>query len=151
MGSGSGIRKKLIQHPGVKKAPEPGSRIRIQNTLIPGTVVLAWTGIWLKGWDRTQSPGKTGNAVPYRLSWHRLSNCHLTFLWAARDFLPFQVGGRCYDFINCCPTTVLYSTMLELANVKQNCKYLISSIWPRLKQELVEKYIKLGPVLFHII
>ncbi len=41
--------------------------------------------------------------------------------------------------------------LLELANVKLNCKYLISSIWPKLKQELVEKYIKLGPVLFHII
>ena len=41
--------------------------------------------------------------------------------------------------------------LLELANVKLNCKYLVSSIWPKLKQELVEKYIKLGPVLFHII
>jgi hypothetical protein len=45
----------------------------------------------------------------------------------------------------------LYITLLELANVKLNCKYLVSSIWPKLKQELVEKYIKLGPVLFHII
>jgi hypothetical protein len=42
-------------------------------------------------------------------------------------------------------------SLLELANVKLNCKYLVSSIWPKLKQELVEKYIKLGPVLFHII
>ena len=42
-------------------------------------------------------------------------------------------------------------TLLELANVKLNCKYLVSSIWLKLKQELVEKYIKLGPVLFHII
>jgi hypothetical protein len=46
---------------------------------------------------------------------------------------------------------VVTGSLLELANVKLNCKYLISSIWPRLKQELVEKYIKLGPVLFHII
>ena len=44
-----------------------------------------------------------------------------------------------------------FTTLLELANVKLNCKYLVSSIWPKLKQELVEKYIKLGPVLFHII
>ena len=43
------------------------------------------------------------------------------------------------------------AALLELANVKLNCKYLVSSIWPKLKQELVEKYIKLGPVLFHII
>jgi hypothetical protein len=43
------------------------------------------------------------------------------------------------------------TTLLELANVKLNCKYWISSIWPKLKQELVEKYKKLGPVLFHII
>jgi hypothetical protein len=43
------------------------------------------------------------------------------------------------------------STLLELDNVKLNCNYLISSIWPKLKQELVEKYIKLGTVLFHII
>jgi hypothetical protein len=42
-------------------------------------------------------------------------------------------------------------TLLELANVKLNFKYLISSIWPKLKQELVEKYIKLGPVLYNII
>ena len=41
-------------------------------------------------------------------------------------------------------------TLLELANVKLNCKYLISSILPRRKQELVEKYIKLGPVLFQL-
>jgi hypothetical protein len=43
------------------------------------------------------------------------------------------------------------ATLLELANVKLNCKYLYSSILPKLKQELVEKYIKLGPVLFHIL
>jgi|LakMenE18May11ns_1017448.scaffolds.fasta_scaffold9919276_1 hypothetical protein len=42
-------------------------------------------------------------------------------------------------------------TLLELANVKLNCEYLISSSWPKLMQGLVEKYIKLGPVLFHIV
>ncbi len=42
-------------------------------------------------------------------------------------------------------------TRLELANVKLNCKYLISSIWPKPMQELVEKYLKLGPVLFYIL
>jgi hypothetical protein len=43
------------------------------------------------------------------------------------------------------------STLLELANVKLNFKYLISSICPKPMQELVEKYIKLGPVLFYIL
>jgi len=32
MGLGSGIRKKPIPDPGVQKAPDPGSRIRIRNT-----------------------------------------------------------------------------------------------------------------------
>jgi hypothetical protein len=32
MDLGSGIRKKSIPDPGVKKAPDPGSRIRIRNT-----------------------------------------------------------------------------------------------------------------------
>ncbi len=48
-----------------------------------------------------------------------------------------------------CIVLNLVTTLLELANVKP--EYLISSIWPKLKQEPVEKYIKLGPVLFHII
>ncbi len=43
------------------------------------------------------------------------------------------------------------TSLLELANVKLNCKYLISSTWPNPKQELVEKYIKFYPVFFHII
>jgi hypothetical protein len=46
---------------------------------------------------------------------------------------------------------IIYCTLLELANVKLNCKYLISSTWPKSKQELVEKYIKFYPVFFHII
>jgi hypothetical protein len=49
------------------------------------------------------------------------------------------------------PSSPSPPSLLELANVKLNSKYLISSIWPKLKQELVEKYITLGPVLFHII
>ncbi len=59
---------------------------------------------------------------------------------------------RClaYSSLHCTYTYLSTSALLELANVKLNCKYLISSIWPKPMQELVEKYIKLGPVLFYI-
>ncbi len=104
---GFGIRDPEETHPASRCQKSTGTRICFQNTLIPGTLVLAWTRIWLKGWDRTQSPGgrlemlyhtgcpwhgqgfglkdETGLRARGRLEmlyrtgchWHGLSNCHL--------------------------------------------------------------------------
>jgi hypothetical protein len=63
-------------------------------------------------------------------------------LWSHAYFIN-RIACSCGSFI--------HNTLLELANVKLNCKYLISSIWPKPMQELVEKYIKLGPVSFYIL
>jgi hypothetical protein len=54
MGLGSGIRKKPIPDPGVKKAPDPGSRIR--NT-------ASWLSCLYESWPATVVKNQRSLAV----------------------------------------------------------------------------------------